>query len=144
MQSSAYYMQQHTLHWSLAKKYEKWIDYLTPLKNGLDNNFQDDVRKANNMIDDLMDHLKNGVRMNDTYTNHADELEDKKESNPDADPHLGSAIASLGKEISDLQTKKAKEEQLADEAYQNYLAALEEERRAAEEAAAMANAVINI
>lgn len=144
MLSSAYYMQQHTLHWSLAKKYEKWIEYLTPLKNGLDNNFRDDVRRVNAKVDDLMDHLKNGVRMNDAYTGHADELEDKKEHNSDTDENLSSAVASLGNEISALQTKKANEERLADEAYQNYLAALEEERRAAEEALAKAQSVLNV
>lgn len=134
MQSSSYYYNLHNQHWAKAKKYQKWIDYLSPLKSKLENNFDDDVRLVNNKIDDLQADLKCGVRLNDTYTKNAEDLENKKEESPVQDTTLSAAISSIGSEISSLQAKKANEEQWANEAYQNYLKALEEEKREAQEA----------
>lgn len=132
MLSSAYYLQQHTMHKRLADKYKNQINYLTPIKNKIDMDFNDDARDVSGKIDNLIEDLKQGVRYDSIYTQHADDLEQKKEHSAFSDQKLSTASASLDAEISRLRALKEEQEHLADEAYQNYLAALEEERRAAE------------
>ncbi len=141
MLSSAYYLQQYTAHNRLAEKYKNQADYLEPLKSKIDYNFDDDARRVSGKIDNLIDDLKKGVRKNETYTTHAEDLEQKKEHSALSDTKLSAASSALGAEISRLRGLQHEQERLADEAYQNYLAALEEERRAAEAYANSLNTV---
>lgn len=133
MLSSAYYLQQYTIHKRMVEKYKNQMNYLTPIKNKIDSDFDDDARRVRDDMDHLMDDLKQGVRYDSIYTNHADELEQKKEHSALGDRMLSAASSSLSAEISRLRGLKEEQERLADAAYQNYLSALEEERRAAEE-----------
>lgn len=117
----------------MVEKYKNQMNYLTPIKNKIDSDFDDDARRVRDDMDHLMDDLKQGVRYDSIYTNHADELEQKKEHSALGDRMLSAASSSLSAEISRLRGLKEEQERLADAAYQNYLSALEEERRAAEE-----------
>lgn len=132
MLSSAYYLQQYTMHNRLADKYKNQADYLSGLKTKLDTNFDDDARRVSSNIDTLIADLKQGVRNDQTYTTHAEDLEQRKEHCVLSDKKLSAASSALGAEVSRLRGLQRQEEALASEAYQNYLAALEAERLAAE------------
>lgn len=134
MRSSSYYYNLWNQHRTQSRKYQGWIDELTPIKSRLENNFNDDVNRVNKEIDELQEDLKNSVRMNDIFTSNAEELDNKKEKNAKGDSRLSAAISSIGDELTSLRAKKAEEDRAADQARRDYERALEEERREAEEA----------
>lgn len=127
--SSSYYYKLYKEEQEKAKKFDKWIRQLQPIRQNASGGLDDEIRAVNKEIAGLYDSLKNAVKHDQVFASEAYEIGSSTEAGSGSDRYLRGTQTSIDEEIRSLGRKKDEAERKSAEYYRKY----EEEKRREEE-----------
>ncbi|MGN0317020.1 MAG: hypothetical protein ACI4E1_03690 [Lachnospira sp.] len=130
MANSNYYYNLYKQYKNTVLSLQKYINYLTKIRDGISSDFYDEQRNVNQELNDLKEDLKKATRHDSSWDTITSQCESFKEKASTADGNLDSAIDYLDAEIRSLCSQKSTAESNRDQAYRNYQCKKDEEYKA--------------